>query len=87
MRKTEREMKKEKNGVLQIVNKPLETIYISNKQFEDILRKLLLIKQYRVEVWKKQQKISNEMDISLSCKFERMYWLYRSGISRAHREI
>ena len=33
--------------------KSLETIYISNKQFEDILRKLLLVKQYRVEIWKK----------------------------------
>jgi len=41
-------------------NKPLETIYISNKQFEDILRKLLLIKQYRVEVWRKTQKTSND---------------------------
>ncbi|CAF4170441.1 unnamed protein product [Adineta steineri] len=45
-------------------NKPLETIYISNKQFEDILRKLLLVKQYRVEVWKKAQKTSNEWSLA-----------------------
>ncbi|CAF1072794.1 unnamed protein product [Adineta steineri] len=45
-------------------NKPLETIYISNKQFEDILRKLLLVKQYRVEVWKKAQKASNEWSLA-----------------------
>ncbi|CAF3335006.1 unnamed protein product [Rotaria socialis] len=45
-------------------NKPLETIYVSNKQFEDILRQLLLVKQYRVEVWKKPQKISNEWTLA-----------------------
>ncbi|CAF1022666.1 unnamed protein product [Adineta ricciae] len=44
--------------------KSLETIYISNKQFEDILRKLLLIKQYRVEIWKKAQKASNEWTLT-----------------------
>lgn len=45
-------------------NKSLETIYISNKQFEDILRKLLLIKQYRVEIWKKAQKNSNDWSLA-----------------------
>jgi len=45
-------------------NKPLETIHISNKQFEDILRKLLLIKQYRVEIWKKNQKNSNDWTLA-----------------------
>ncbi|CAF3906552.1 unnamed protein product [Rotaria sordida] len=45
-------------------NKPLETIYVSNKQFEDILRKLLLIKQYRVEIWKKTQKTSNDWTLA-----------------------
>ncbi|CAF3356264.1 unnamed protein product [Rotaria socialis] len=45
-------------------NKPLETIYVSNKQFEDILRQLLLVKQYRVEVWKKPQKVSNEWTLA-----------------------
>ena len=45
-------------------NQPLETIYISNKQFEDILRKLLLVKQYRVEVWKKPQKTTNDWTLT-----------------------
>ncbi|CAF1332287.1 unnamed protein product [Rotaria magnacalcarata] len=45
-------------------NKPLETIYVSNRQFEDILRQLLLVKQYRIEVWKKPQKISNEWTLA-----------------------
>jgi len=52
-------------------NKPLETIYISNKQFEDILRKLLLIKQYRVEIWKKSQKSSNDWALAYHVGFNK----------------
>jgi hypothetical protein len=57
-------------------NKPLETIYISNKQFEDILRKLLLVKQYRVEIWKKTQKASNEWTLGYHVSSSRSFhWI------------
>jgi len=55
-------------GIFIDANKPLETIHISNKQFEDILRKLLLIKQYRVEIWKKNQKNSNDWTLAYHVK-------------------
>ena len=70
-------------------NKPLETIYISNKQFEDILRKLLLIKQYRVEVWKKAQKNSNEWSLAhhVSVRKNRSIESIYECLYRVHRVI
>lgn len=69
-------------------NKPLETIYISNKQFEDILRKLLLVKQYRVEVWRKSQKLSNDWSLAyhVSDRINKMVYM-RMEFCRVHRVI
>jgi hypothetical protein len=34
----------------------LETCYVKNNNFEALLKDLLLVKQYRVEIWKKSNK-------------------------------
>lgn len=49
--KTNNVIKRWKSG-----NTELETCYIKNNNFEALLKDLLLVKQYRVEVWKKNNK-------------------------------
>ena len=40
----------------------LETCYVKQNSFETLLKDLLLVKQYRVEIWKKNK--SNEWSMS-----------------------
>ena len=41
-------------------DKKIDTVYLNTQNFESLMRELLLVKQYRVSVWKQQTASKND---------------------------